>query len=459
MFRLSRWFRWPASAASALALALAVMLTAAPTRAAPLDPRGEDWEGLSELLGMAEVEIGRDRVVVTDKLDFADLKPADALLVVHPERPIAPEELSAFMHAGGRLLLLDDYGAGQAILTHFGIRRVPLPAHPTKMLRGNPAFAIAEPASSHAAVRDVELVVTNHATGLADTGLAPLLVVHGEDEPDVLLAVAGVVGSGRFLAVGDASVAMNAMLRFPGNHALARAILLYAMNSDTGGGASDRASAAKGAENGKLYVLTNGTLVTGRFISGAGGPTDDASRAFFETVETLRRGVPPLAAYLVALLVGLGVVVWTSRRAGRTHKASNPRFVRAIPIRDQGGVAGHAALLVAPGAPLASAAAELRSALEEEVAARLGLDRPAPHEELVVKARAAGLVAPAEAPILARLLDDLSRFEPVAGKKRRDLFGLAGRAREGRLIALAARVHDLLATMDSTRHGKLGKPT
>src|SRR5258708_37755631 len=103
------------------------------------------------------------------------------------------------------------------------------------MLRGNPALGIAEPdltSGGHPAVRDVSHVVTNHATGLAHPSLSPVLVVHGDGEPDVLLAVAGSVGPGRFLAVGDASIAMNARLRYPRNRALSLGLVRYATESD-----------------------------------------------------------------------------------------------------------------------------------------------------------------------------------------------------------------------------------
>src|SRR5262249_51836678 len=158
-------------------------------------------------------------------LDLRQLRREDGVVLVHPERVIDADELMAYMRAGGRLVLLDDYGTGDALLARFGIRRVPLPSRPAEMLRGNPALAIAEPASVHPAVRHASRVVVNHGTGLAHPALSPVLVVRGESEPDVLFAVAGAVGQGRLLAVGDASVAINGMMRYPGNRALAVALV------------------------------------------------------------------------------------------------------------------------------------------------------------------------------------------------------------------------------------------
>jgi hypothetical protein len=235
-------------------VATLVGLWAGPVDARPLDPRGENWEGLAQFLRMAETELGGARLVSNTTLDMTRLEPADSLLVVHPTRSLDVESLSSFMHAGGRLILLDDYGTGDALLARFGVRRRALPARPAEMLRDNPALAIAEPAAEHPVVRDVSRVVTNHATGLEHPGLSPLLVVRGDGEPDVLLAVAGTVGRGRMIAVGDASIPMNSMLRYPGNRAFALALVHYAAEDDSWG-----------KRGGKVYVLANDFETTGTF--------------------------------------------------------------------------------------------------------------------------------------------------------------------------------------------------
>ncbi|HEX3345739.1 MAG TPA: DUF4350 domain-containing protein, partial [Polyangiaceae bacterium] len=315
----------PRSLASfALALTLLAMMALAtrPAAAAPFDPDGEDWEGMSQFIRMAEAELGPNRVVVTSTLDMHDLGREDGVILVHPEHFVDSDDLSAFMRAGGRLVLLDDYGEGDGLLARFGIRRVPLPARPAEMLRGNPSLAIAEPASAHPAVRDVARVVTNHATGLEHPALSPVLVVRGDGEPDVLLAVAGAVGQGRLLALGDASIGINAMMRYPGNRMLCASLVRYVTEDD-----------AWGKRRGKLYVLTNDFETTGTFgdDSQIGGAWGNVRRSLTDALEMLRHdGMPSLAAYLVALAVGLGVVVWTSARAGRPHKPVVPRFVRRV---------------------------------------------------------------------------------------------------------------------------------
>ncbi len=420
--------------------ALVCVLVSTRAFAAPLDPKGQDWEGLSQLVEMAEAELGPSRVVTTTRLDVGGLEREDALLLVHPQAPLDVDEISAFLRAGGRVILLDDYGTGDELLARFDIRRVPLPSRPSEMLRGNPAFAIAEPASSHSAVRDVGRVVTNHATGLVQDALSSVLVVRGDGEPDVLVSVAGVVGQGRLLAVGDSSVLMNSMLRYPGNRALASALVRYATEDD-----------AWGRREGKLYVLANDFATTGMFGGAArlGDTLGDARRTASEALDGLRReGMPSLATYLLALAAGLGIIAWTSARAGRPHRTTTPRFVRAAPAVAQGGVAGRAAVLAAPETSRVLAMLEMKSALEEELTGRLGLDRAPAPAELAGRARSAGLLDAAHAEALARLLTTLSNLElALAARRRRTI----ERVRDADVFAVAERVRGLLGAVRSGR--------
>ncbi len=420
--------------AALVAIAVVLCGFGPPASAAPFDPQGEDWEGLSQFVRMARAEFGPEQVVVTQHVDLGALGREDALVILHPTRPLDVDELSLFMRAGGRIALLDDYGSGDALSSHFGIRRVPLPARPAEMLRGNPSFALAEPAGSHPAVRDVSRVVTNHATGLEHPGLSPLLVVHGEGEPDVLLSVAGAVGQGRLLVVGDASVAINGMLRYPGNRELCQDILRYSLEDD-----------AWGKRGGKLYVLSNGFETTGAYgtDSRLGASAAAVRRALVEGLEVLRRdGMSPAAAYVAAIAVGLFVIVWTGGRAGKTHRPVVPRFARPVPVAEQGGIAGHAAELGAPGASRLRAVLELKSALEEDLTTRLGLARTPARDALVAKVRSAGLLDAEEAEDLSRLLATLAKIEGAAAARRRSP---AERMRDRDIAAIAARVRELLA--------------
>lgn len=454
----------------AVATFVTLLLVAAQLVARPLDPAGEDWEGLSQFVAMARAEVGAARVSAPRRLDLSRLTPHDALIIVHPTGATEPGELSVFLKSGGRLVLMDDYGAGDELLAHFGIRRVPLPARPAEMLRENPALAIAVPAAAHPVARDVGRLVTNHATGVDHKALSPVFVVRGEGEPDVLLSIAGNVERGRLLVIGDSSIAMNSMLRYPGNRALAAALLRYLTEDDAAGPRGD----------GKVYMLVDDFELTGSYGTGSGLASifGDAWRTFDEVLETLHHeGMPPLAAYLFALAIGLALVAWTSVRAGRPHREVTPRFIRATPIVAQGGVAGRAAVIGSPGTQRVLAMLELKSALEEDLATRLGLDRPPSPEDLAKRARAAGILDAARAEAMARMLkmlagleDTLSRQQARHGQARvarawaawpaADLERLALLARRFRVLdrvkdadvfAVAGRVHELLDAVAGQR--------
>ncbi|MDP9149887.1 MAG: DUF4350 domain-containing protein [Myxococcota bacterium] len=386
---------------------------------------------------MAVSELGRARVVVTGTLDLRDLKREDGVLLVHPQRALDVDELSSFLRAGGRVVLLDDYGTGEDLLARYAIRRVPMPIRPAETLRGNPSLAVAVPAGDHPLVRDVSRVVTNHATGVLAPSLSPLLVVHGDSEPDVLVALAGSVSLGRLAVVGDGSIAINAMLRYPGNRAFALALVRYATEDDTWG-----------ARGGKLYVLVNDFRMTGSFGSTSAGSrartwVAETRRQSAAAIAALRReGAPPLALYVLALALALGVVLWTGAHAGKSHRPRPPHFVRPTRIVAQGGVAGHAAVLGAPGTSRVLAMLEWKSALEEELATRAGLDRAPPHDQLVAKVREAGLLDETRMHTLSRLLAKLGRIEMQLVQRRRANQGMGN----ADVAAVAATVRDLLDT-------------
>ncbi len=115
------------------------------------------------------------------------------------------------------------------------MERVASPRHPAEFLRRNPQLALAEPASAHPVVSEVSRVVTNHPTGLSHPDLSPVLKIRAMGEPDVVVAVAGAVGQGRLLAVGDPSIVMNSMLRYGGNKAFAKGLVRYSVDHDSWG--------------------------------------------------------------------------------------------------------------------------------------------------------------------------------------------------------------------------------
>jgi hypothetical protein len=89
---------------------------------------------------------------------------------------------------------------------------------------------------------------------------------------------------------------------------------------------------------------------------------------------------------------------------------------------------------------------ELKSALEEVLATRLGLDKVVPHDELVAKARAAGLVDEEQAGDLAGALATLAQIETMLVMRRR---GVMDRVRDRDVLAMAARVDALLGAWEA----------
>jgi hypothetical protein len=424
-----------------LAVTLMVLACAQVSRSAaasPFDLTGTDWEGCAELVRMARAELGAARVVVTKQIDFHELRPGDGLLLLFPERSPDVDELSRFMRAGGRVVMLDDFGHGDSVLRHFGMERVPSPRRPAAFLRHNPQLALAEPASAHPVVSDVSRVVTNHPTGLSHPDLSPVLKIRGNGEPDVVVAVAGAVGQGRLLAVGDPSMVMNSMLRYAGNKAFARGLVRYAV---------DQYAVDQGKHGGRLFIAAGGYEQRGTFGDESSAFADGA-RALREALEAARHdGLPTSVAYALACALGLALVVWVGARAGRLHKPITPRFVRKTPTVAQGGVAGHAAVLGAPQTSRVLAVLELKSALEEQLTARLGLPRPPGQTELLAEVSRRGLLDAEGVVVLRRVLLRMSNVETMVVFQRTG--GTVQPIRDTEVVAMARTVKELLAAAEA----------
>jgi hypothetical protein len=393
---------------AALFVVLGLLGAARSAFADPFSLQGADWEGCSELVRLARAEVGADHVVVSDKLDLSVIGPKDAVLILHPEKSIDAAELAKFMHAGGRVILLDDFGKGDGLLRHFGMERVPLPQVPAEMLRKNPHLALAEPASPHPVVVDVQRVVTNHATGLKHPDLSPVLRVRSADGgADVPVGVAGAVGNGRLLVLSDPSMVMNSMLRYAGNKALAKGIMHYALDDDTWG-----------ARNGRIFIVAGGFVSQGHFGSEE-TQIDAALAAVKDLAESVKtQGMPPAMLFTLAIGAGLSVVVWVATRAGKLHKAQSPRFTRKIPRVAQGGVAGHAAVVASPQASRVLAMLELKHALEERLCQALAIDVLPPQSELVAHVAASGLLDAQGLAALRQVLLKMATVETLVLSRR-----------------------------------------
>jgi hypothetical protein len=376
---------------------------------AAYEAASNDWDGLTDFVQLAKEEAGAANVVTSGSLDYSLLTPRDAVILLHPEATLDVESLSRFLREGGRVVMFDDFGSGDELLRHFQIERVALPAHPALELRHNPALAIAEPAT-HQTVEGVTRVVLNHASGVQHADLSPLLFVRGGpgEQEKTYVGLAGAVEKGHLLVVSDASVPINAMLRFPGNKAFTRNVLHYAFT-----GVGD--------------VTTHGTLhiVSGAFeqLGTYGDASETSTLGKLHVVSDAfrvfqRDGLPSPIAYVLAAFFAIALGVWVWTRASRIHRAATPRYVKKVPLVAQGGVAGHAAVIAAKGTTRALAVLEIKTALEEELCAALEVDRALAPDAMVHRARDQHLLSEESGRALRTLLKYMGEVETLVLSRR-----------------------------------------
>lgn len=371
------------------------------------------WEGISELFALATARLGRERVQVLATLDYSELTPADGVLILHPEVDVSFDDTTRFLRAGGRLAVVDDHGRGDALLKHFSIARRPAPARPAKALRGNPDLAIATPVldlvagaerGRHPIAARVDEVITNHPTGLAHPALTQVLQIEAVDSEPISFAVTGIIGGrGRLLAIGDPSVFINLMLRYPGNRAFAEGVVDYLVENDEWG-----------ARGGKLVIVANEFRQTGRY-GGGGGVLDDlveAAQGLRDEVRNVHQaGLPAHAAWLFAGLVSIGAIVWLVTHGARPHLTAAPRFSRAVPLVAQGGVVGRAHVLSAPTTARALPLIELKAALHEALAEKLGARLTETGERLAELCREQNVLGASDVSALMRVARRLREVE------------------------------------------------
>lgn len=308
--------------ASALAIA-ALLFAPKVSQAAPFEPASTDWEGCSRLIELARKELGPSHVEVVDEIDYEHLGPADGLLIIHPEVTFDLDEMSSFMKLGGRLAIADDFGTGDALLDRFRIERATWTSVPIRMLHGNAQLPVAVPASGHPIVADVGQVVLNHPSTVHHPELSSLLRIPlrgGENGPDV--ALAGQVGEGRLVAIGDPSIFINSMMRYSGNQTLARNLVNYLL--DTGGEHRVREA--------KLTIVHGRFKEHGTLGGGVTGSLRDRLRGLSSAVDNVRReGFGAIASRVVALSIAIAAAVWVIIRAALRSKIPRPRYAAANP--------------------------------------------------------------------------------------------------------------------------------
>jgi hypothetical protein len=390
------------------------------------------WDSSTELLKLARSKLGSERVVLGANLDWSRLRPADGVLILHPDTRLQFAEVSAFLSQGGRLAVLDDFGKSEPLLNRFRIQRVSAPAEPLETLQNNPHLQLARPAVSYGAgaaglthpmLEGVDHVVTNHPTALTtdpDVELTPILSLADRQGKEHLLAVIGVIGDvaacglddaprarvrtqcGRLFAMGDPSVFIDLMMTFEGNRALASGLIDYLLQDD-----------GWGARQGKLYVLTNDFGQSGHF-----GGDETLKERLLEALDTAadllastrKNGLPESAAWGLAL--GLcGLLGYAALRAsGNVYQRPRPRYAQSPALVAQGGVIGKAAVLSRTTTSDALVVLELKTAIETWLREHLRLPADTAQQVLLQELKQRQLL---DAAIYLRLERTLTQMREV----------------------------------------------
>jgi hypothetical protein len=303
------------------------------------------WDGLERLVALADsahIELSAPRA-----LSLSQVSGRDALLLVNPQRPLPVGALSTFLREGGRIALLDDFGSGGRFLSAYQVERLPAPQQ-GPALRGDPRWLIAYPRSDHPLAEGVPLLLTNEASVLRHPDLKPVFVFGRGDRA---LALAGAVGAGRLVAVGDASLLINQLLSLPAHERFARNLLEYLSVS-----------------GGRIWLVGPNTSLSGSY-----GERDKHGMAWLDTwfKRVARPDLPPGVLMLIAFaLTTIAVLV-----AANALPRKSP-YLRAALFPDDtvyAGFAGRVALSKQPGSNLLWPLLDLKQELEAELAHLLGL--------------------------------------------------------------------------------------
>lgn len=413
---------------SLVALAL---VAAAPVRAqdgaGDFDPDNTEWNGLSELVAIASEHA---TLVVTRSLDASTLHPTDAVILVAPREAPVAEPLIALMQDGGRVVIADDFGAGNGILETFHIeRRAPTTSADVLRLRGNPALLVAHPAMQHPLTVGVDALVTNHPqvavhhpdpTRTIDRGgpLPPIFeIAEGEG-----LVLAGAVGAephqGRLIVLSDPSVLINNMLEMRGNRRFAENLVGFVAQPD-----------------GRVILVPPDGHVVGHYGENVLADPLTSLRELLDVVD--RASLPPAA--LRVLVASLAAILLLFA-AGVLPKASPYGSASFAPRpAAEGGFVGRVGWYAARAGDLTEPFLVYKFELETELHARLGLSGRSSVNDVVQAMQKRGLTA-AEVGEARGLLGELSRTADRAERNVGD-----HPVSEAQLRGLVARGEALLA--------------
>lgn len=209
--------------AALAAIVLAALAAPAAAEQPPdYEPASQQWNGISTFIGVAE---GLNfRVLPVDALEWGDLSDQEILVLIYPLQRIDPVRLGEFLHAGGNVVIADDFGEGKDAMQALGLLRDETTVPQAARYEGNKPYApIATGRPDHPVGKGVTDVVTNHPATM--THVAGASVVAAIDSGAIV--VAGERGAGRFVAISDPSIFINDMMHYPGNIVLAQNALRW----------------------------------------------------------------------------------------------------------------------------------------------------------------------------------------------------------------------------------------
>lgn len=394
------------------------------------DPDNHEWNGLSELVAIADGTLSA-HPVVTRELDAATLGPHDAVLLIAPgERPLA-EPLVALMREGGRVVVADDYGASGAILDTFHIeRRAPLPDADALRLRGNPQLLVAHPAMQHPLAVGVDALVTNHPQVVVHhpTGEGAPLPPIFEISPGEAVVLAGAVGDdpaeqGRLVVLSDPSVLINNMLEMRGNRRFAENLVAFVARPD-----------------GHLFVVPPDGVVVGRYGGSVLEDPVTELRSLLDVVD--RASLPPEALRVAAASLAAILLLFAAGVLPKVSPYGSASFAtRPAP---EGGFVGRVGWYSARPGDLTEPFLVYKFELETELHARLGLSGRSSVMDVVQAMQKRGLSV-SEVEGARALLLDLSRTADRAERQVGD-----HQVPEARLRELVVRGDALLARLASS---------
>lgn len=365
------------------------------------------WDGLDTLVRTAR-EAGAE-LSVARTLDLGALDPRDALLVAGPGDALPVGALTTFLREGGRIALLDDFGSGERLLSAYQVERLPPPDEDVPALRGQRNLLIAYPASEHPLVEGVELLLTNGATALAHRDLNPVFT-FGHTEQALVLA--GAVGAGRLVAVGDASLLINQLMKLPSQRRFATNLVNYLKRP-----------------SGRLFLVDAHTRFRGNY--GA-----NSARALAHVDGFLKRiarpNLPPGVLSLLSFgLCTIAAVIAIGTLPRRSPYARSELLPRASVYA---GFAARVALRERDAPNLIWILLDYRRELTAELLRALALHEPVTNQAISAHAERRGL-PPSDAAALESLLDRLDHLalsaDTQAGRPRIRVSELRNVVRQG----------------------------